>query len=117
MKLPPYGKQIRAHTNGIWICAGLNAWEQANTILSNFPERAALVWPTGSDPEKYHWPVSGEDVCVLLSSQQKPKDIMSIGRQLIFCGAKLVVILGETDNLPHRLTQFRPSRTITDGTY
>ncbi|MCP4286384.1 MAG: hypothetical protein GY792_18375 [Gammaproteobacteria bacterium] len=112
--LPPYGRELQQRTardglkNGIWICVGADAWGDSKIIRENYPDRAALVLPDDGDPTAFLWPVANHDVVILLSSDQVAERVHAIGVALVQAGANRVVVIGEIDNLPHRLTLFRP---------
>jgi len=47
-----------------------------------------------------------------LLEEQIPERVFAIGACLVTSGANRVVVIGETENLPHRLTLFKPMREV-----
>lgn len=113
MKKPPFGKHIRPHANGVWVCVGAHAWEDAYAILRCYQDRQPLVLPKGEEPDAFIWPVAMDDVVIQLSSEQSPRLVYNLGVALIRAGAARVVAIGATDNLPRRLTLFLPNGAAT----
>ncbi|OOZ34957.1 hypothetical protein BOW51_11660 [Solemya velesiana gill symbiont] len=90
----------------------LAAWVFAECVKRNNPAKAPLVLPNNELPDDYRWPVGGLDVMVVLLDQQSPERVLLLGRELIYAGALRVVVIGETDNLPVRLTLFKPKKMM-----
>jgi len=98
------------HTNGVWFYVGADAWKYAKrTMEYYYPKRTPLVLPENEKPDIYLWPVTGHDVLLNLLDEQTPERVYSIGVCLITSSANRVVVIGETGNLPHRLTLFKPT--------
>ncbi|MCG7984764.1 MAG: hypothetical protein JAY90_18680 [Candidatus Thiodiazotropha lotti] len=106
-KLPPYGTQVGNPPNGVWVCIGADAWEAAQIIQRNHPDKSAIVLPDGHEPDQYRWPVKGPDVIICVTSTQSPERIHHLGEILIMAGADRVNVVGHINNLPEELCCFK----------
>lgn len=93
-KLPPFALQQKAKRpqNGLWVFAGVNAWERARADQDK-PSRLATLLPLHQDPTAYRWPVSGDEVVIIHTGGESPEALRALAAVLVQQGALLVCLL------------------------
>ncbi len=92
MKLPPFGKAVaeklrRGAWTNIFVFAGAGGWDRAKG--RDYSGGDVLLLPSGDDPARYKWPVSGQALMLVWLDGTKA-EIFNFGEVLIKSGAKLV---------------------------
>jgi len=101
MKLPPYGKPIKAllqtgivPKNDIYIYVGEYAWDKGKKSYKTKPDRTLILPPTDS-PQQYEWPVKGCDIIIIETSQLPNELLEDIVYVLFIYGAKQVITISK----------------------
>lgn len=99
-KLPPYGKSLAdLQRSGkplpkiIKIYIGLNAWDEANFILSSIGYMLpnVMILPPWTPANAYLWPVKNSHVMIFSTGwETEPIYIDSLAKELFLFGAKSV---------------------------
>jgi hypothetical protein len=97
MKIPPYGKPLKALLeagqipgNDVYLYIGSHAWEKGLLSAITKPDRT-LVLPPNHLPEQYEWPVNGCDILIIESSSLERSLVEDIVYVLFISGAKQVI--------------------------
>lgn len=99
MKIPPYGKPLKAllesgqlPTNSVYLYIGEHAWDKGRSSSICRPTRT-LVLPTNELPFSYGWPVQGCDILMIETSHLATEYIEDIVNTLFTYGATKILLI------------------------
>jgi hypothetical protein len=107
MRLPPYGKDVEARPENVFIYAGANAWTSALLRAATVGRNSVMVLPYGESFAQYRWPVSGHELVLIWPDGSLP-EVRAFGEHLVRSGAALVVAPHEED--PENALYIKPVR-------
>lgn len=92
MRLPPYGREVAAGPNNVFIYAGVDAWMAGKARAYHCGPGSVLVLPPGDDYRQYRWPVWG--VPLLLDwLDGSLAEVRGFAEYLVRCGSPHVAAL------------------------
>jgi len=99
MKVPPYGKPLKAlleqgqlPNNSVYLYIGQKAWDKGQLSAISRPTRT-LILPYGQSPLLYEWPVNGCDILMIETSPIDTEYIENFANLLFSYGAIKIVLI------------------------